>query len=473
MSHDTEANPNPTPDLGERIQRLHQALRHPKILAADGWYTQEDDRIAPTDREYIAACDPATISALLAELNAEQAQRITLQHHAADLAQRVADLTAERDELRARLAEIEQAEPVAVVGETYSLLWASPGTLSEIARRHGIKVGSLLYTRPTPAAAPELEPTGWTMVPADSVNWRDDDTRGSVINMWHCMLAAAPDHAEDARGMVSERTEPADGCGACGDMQKNIQYLEGLRQGWSTHAADLAQRVAELEAEVTRITECGRAHIRRAACLESERDTARGALRELERQVFALQQQRDVLQTCLDRHQRDAADPPGYLQDAVIRAAGLGALHEQRDAAIKERDELRTSLAEAMQQRRDTQDRLTARQAEIGRLRAELASAEAMHPHKPMTSAEAMAMFPGWRLPDDPPPLGQPVEVAMFAGRITNPDHPGYPGKPWVLLSEALLVIGGRAVFTNEVMQRGHAIAWRERCHHQPNGSDA
>lgn len=84
----------------------------------------------------------------------------------------------------------------------------------------------------------------------------------------------------------------------------------------------------------------------RIADLEAERNTARGAVRELERQVFALQQQRDVLQTCLDRHQRDEADPPGYLQDAVIRAAGLGALHTERDAAIKERDALRARLAE-------------------------------------------------------------------------------------------------------------------------------
>ena len=71
MSHDTDTDTNATPDRGERIQRLRQAMRHPKILAADGWYTQEDDRIAPTDREYIAACDPATISELLSELDRE------------------------------------------------------------------------------------------------------------------------------------------------------------------------------------------------------------------------------------------------------------------------------------------------------------------------------------------------------------------------------------------------------------------
>lgn len=80
--------------------------------------------------------------------------------------------------------------------------------------------------------------------------------------------------------------------------------------------------------------------------LEAERNTARGAVRELEQQVFTLQQQCNVLQTCIDSHQRDIKDPPGYLQDAVIRAAGLGALHEQRDAAVKERDALRAWKAE-------------------------------------------------------------------------------------------------------------------------------
>lgn len=73
--------------------------------------------------------------------------------------------------------------------------------------------------------------------------------------------------------------------------------------------------------------------------------TARGAISELERKVFEQEQALVVLRACLHRHQRDADDPPGYLQDAVIRAAGLGALHEQRDAAVRERDALRAELA--------------------------------------------------------------------------------------------------------------------------------
>lgn len=39
-------------------------------------------------------------------------------------------------------------EPVAVVGDVFSLYWIGRGPIAPIIRKHGIKVGSLLYTRP-------------------------------------------------------------------------------------------------------------------------------------------------------------------------------------------------------------------------------------------------------------------------------------------------------------------------------------
>jgi hypothetical protein len=84
--------------------------------------------------------------------------------------------------------------------------------------------------------------------------------------------------------------------------------------------------------------------------LRQERSTARGAVKELEAKVFSQEQALEVLRTCVARHQRDEADPPGYLQDAVIKAAGLGALHTERDMYRKACDKLRTQLAELERQ---------------------------------------------------------------------------------------------------------------------------
>lgn len=46
----------------------------------------------------------------------------------------------------------EQPEAVAVIGDTFSLLWASGDAISDIAKRHGLKVGSKLYATPQPPA---------------------------------------------------------------------------------------------------------------------------------------------------------------------------------------------------------------------------------------------------------------------------------------------------------------------------------
>jgi Lar family restriction alleviation protein len=51
------------------------------------------------------------------------------------------------------------AEPVAVVGSDFQLLWTSADSIAEIVRRTGIKVGSMLYTAPQPdrVAAPYVD----------------------------------------------------------------------------------------------------------------------------------------------------------------------------------------------------------------------------------------------------------------------------------------------------------------------------
>jgi hypothetical protein len=52
----------------DRFHAIRHALRHSRVLAADGWYTPADSAsIAPTDREFISACDPVTVGTLLTD----------------------------------------------------------------------------------------------------------------------------------------------------------------------------------------------------------------------------------------------------------------------------------------------------------------------------------------------------------------------------------------------------------------------
>jgi uncharacterized coiled-coil protein SlyX len=68
----------------------------------------------------------------------------------------------------------------------------------------------------------------------------------------------------------------------------------------------------------------------------SELLIARAAIKELESKVFDQEQALAVLRASVASHQRDMADPPSYLQDAVIKAAGLGAMAEQVAALKKQ-----------------------------------------------------------------------------------------------------------------------------------------
>jgi hypothetical protein len=56
---------------------------------------------------HLGACSTESMEFAAKSIDTEHTQRITLQRHAADQAQRIADLGKERDELRARLAELD------------------------------------------------------------------------------------------------------------------------------------------------------------------------------------------------------------------------------------------------------------------------------------------------------------------------------------------------------------------------------
>ena len=75
------------------------------------------------------------------------AERVSL-IEAADTLPKMAERIAE---LEAQIAKAREQEPVAVVGEQYSLWWAGSGPIAPLMERHGVKAGSNLYARPIPA----------------------------------------------------------------------------------------------------------------------------------------------------------------------------------------------------------------------------------------------------------------------------------------------------------------------------------
>lgn len=58
------------------------------------------------------------------------------------------ELIAERDALRAKIEQMERQEPVAEIGQQYTLLFAGSGSITGVVKRHGIKIGDKLYALP-------------------------------------------------------------------------------------------------------------------------------------------------------------------------------------------------------------------------------------------------------------------------------------------------------------------------------------
>lgn len=176
---------------------------------------QEDAEIAG---EYLGAINA---------IRDEHAKRLTLQHHAADMAQqiedlrfaaeaggrRIAELEAERDALRAKLAAIEaQAAPDEEAAQTGFRAydgsgWSETATPWQIWRD---AVKWAISARHVPARA---VPDWWRLVPVEPTREmisaaRDAENCGNpephFSNAYRAMIAAAPEHKST-------------GCGACGD----------------------------------------------------------------------------------------------------------------------------------------------------------------------------------------------------------------------------------------------------------------
>ena len=62
----------------------------------------------------------------------------------------------ERDALRAKMAEMEQQEPVAEIGQQYTLLFAGSGSITGVVKRHGLKIGDKLYALTGAQPAPSV-----------------------------------------------------------------------------------------------------------------------------------------------------------------------------------------------------------------------------------------------------------------------------------------------------------------------------
>lgn len=98
---------------------------------------------------------------------------------------------------------IREAEPVAVIGDVFQLLWCGNPSFSEHVNKHNLKVGTFLYT--TPPIIPEgyalvpIEPTDAMLRAAqladgdhgDHEDWLGLQWEMGMDQVWSAMLEAA------------------------------------------------------------------------------------------------------------------------------------------------------------------------------------------------------------------------------------------------------------------------------------------
>lgn len=158
-------------------------------------------------------------------------------------------LRRERDDLAARLAKVEQAEPVAWVPmhPRQGALWAMTTATPSEERLPSHYPLSPLYASSAPAAAPEqadnvaAEVEQWKRIAenAQAVTTGGDD-KGDYFEVPSHLIAAlalALDEGLGAQGQAGgEAANPAGGCGACGDS---------CRQRGSCRLADESPKPAD------------------------------------------------------------------------------------------------------------------------------------------------------------------------------------------------------------------------------------
>jgi len=162
-------------------------------------------------QDFQKEANPAVINELLDRLEAAESDALEQARLNGMGASREAALMAkleaaekERDELRAEIAAMKRQEPVAWARKL-GLDLLSFGCVTDLNYRPSdIPESSYipLYLAPGAQPAPSI-PDGWKLVPieptpemidaAEYVDWGDADVRGSCINAWDRMLAAAPE----------------------------------------------------------------------------------------------------------------------------------------------------------------------------------------------------------------------------------------------------------------------------------------
>ena len=88
------------------------------------------------------------VHALLDRLEAAEKERETDEERIADLMADLNRVGHENDALRAKIEAMERQEPIAEIGQQYTLLFAGSGPITGIVKRHGLKTGDKLYALP-------------------------------------------------------------------------------------------------------------------------------------------------------------------------------------------------------------------------------------------------------------------------------------------------------------------------------------